>query len=197
VAMLTAMLIPAVARGDADPASDVLLGESVFYPYMPTVAPSLQRTLNGETAAAAKAHFPLKVALIGTPVDLGAIPILFGKPQKYAEFLDTEISFQTKQPVLVVMPAGYGIQGVSQRVTAAAASLKKPGSGSDGLAQAAIAAVAKLAVADGHPLADVPGASGAGASGNSSTLIIIVVAAVAVASAAGLVAVRRRRATAG
>ena len=78
----------ALARADGDPASDVLLGQSVFYPYQPAVSASLQKQLDAETAAAQKAKFPIKVALIGSPVDLGVIPDLFGQPQKYANFLD-------------------------------------------------------------------------------------------------------------
>ena len=76
---------PRAARADGDPASDVLLGENVFYPYAPPVSPALQKTLNAETAAAKAAGFPLKVALIAAPVDLGVIPDLFGKPQQYAD----------------------------------------------------------------------------------------------------------------
>ena len=126
VALLASALLPAAVLADGDPASDVLLGENVFYPYSPPTSPALQKQLNAETAAAKQAHFPLKVALIGAPVDLGVIPSLFGKPQKYADFLDQEISFQTKQPLLVVMAAGYGVQGVDAKTKAAAAALAKP-----------------------------------------------------------------------
>src|ERR1700730_9705855 len=101
-------LVPVGAQADGDPASDVLLGESVFYPYSPPVSTSLQKTLNATVLAAAHSGFRLKVALIASPVDLGVIPDLFNKPQNYADFLDQEISFQTKQPLLVVMPAGFG-----------------------------------------------------------------------------------------
>ena len=123
---LGALSLAPAALADGDPASDVLLGENVFYPYSPQVTPALQRTLNTETAAAKKAGFPLKVALIAGPVDLGVIPDLFDKPQKYADFLDQEISFQRKQPLLVVMPAGYGVSGVGAAATAALASIPKP-----------------------------------------------------------------------
>src|SRR5271163_1216609 len=110
-ALLAPTLGPAAARADGDPASDVLLGQNVFYPYTPAVSPAIQKTLDAETTAASRAKFPIKVALIASPVDLGVIPDLFGKPQKYADFLDQEISFQTKQPLLVVMSAGYGVEG--------------------------------------------------------------------------------------
>ena len=147
------MSAPAAALADGDPASDVLLGENVFYPYSPAVSADLQRTLNGETAAASRAHFPIRVALIAAPSDLGAIPTLFGKPQQYADFLDQEISFlDIKQLLLVVMPDGYGIRQLGPAATRAVATLKRPASAkTDDLARAAILAVPKLASAAGHP----------------------------------------------
>jgi hypothetical protein len=195
--LLTAALAPAGARADGDPASDVLLGQNVFYPYTPAVSPAIQKTLDAETAAASQAKFPIKVALIASPVDLGVIPDLFGKPQKYAEFLDQEISFQTKQPLLVVMPAGYGVQGIHGPAAAAVTSLPKPaGPTSSALAQAAISAVAKLAADSGHPIkgvAGIPGSSGA-SGGSSTTPIVIALVAAAVLTAAALIVVRRRQA---
>ncbi|HEY3725974.1 MAG TPA: hypothetical protein VGL51_02295 [Solirubrobacteraceae bacterium] len=193
-ALLAAMLVPAVAAADGDPASDVLLGENVFYPYNPPVPRAVQRTLNAETAAAKRAGFPLKVALIASPIDLGVIPDLFGKPQKYADFLDQEISFQGKQPLLVVMAAGYGLQGVTGPAKLAVRGLSPPnGKTSTDLAQAAITAVAKLSSAAGHDLKGVPGVPGAGGgSGGSSTPIVIALAAAAILVATALIVLRRR-----
>jgi hypothetical protein len=195
VAIAVAAAIPAAALADGDPASDVLLGENVFYPYSPAVSASTQRTLNAVTAAAHRARFPIKVALIASPVDLGVIPDLFGKPQKYADFLDQEISFQAKQPLLVVMPAGYGVEGMSAAAAASLATLAKPaGSRSDDLAKAAIKAVPALARASGHPIAS--GGSGGGSGGGSSSAIILgalIVAALATATV--LVVLRRRQAS--
>jgi hypothetical protein len=197
VLLAAALLAPAAALGDGDPASDTLLGLNVFYPYSPPVAASVQRTLNAETAAAKKAGFPLKVALIAAPTDLGVIPDLFGRPQKYADFLDQEISFQRKQPLLVVMASGYGLQGVNTLATNAGRGLRPPaGRTSTDLAQAAITAVAKLAAASGHPLKGVPGTSHAAGKGGggSSTPIVVGLAVAAVLVAAALVALRRRQA---
>jgi hypothetical protein len=195
IALAAAILAPASALADGDPASDVLLGESVFYPYAPTVTAGLQKTLNAEAAAAGRAHFPIKVALIESPADLGAIPTLFDKPQQYADFLDQEISFaNTLDPLLVVMPNGYGVRGLSPPATSAAASLSKPRSGqSDDLARAAIMAVPKLAAAAGHPVGAISSVSGTG--GVSSTLTLSVLAAAAIASAAAVLTIRNRRAT--
>lgn len=189
---VTVALSPTIARADGDPASDVLLGESVFYPYSPAVSTALAKTLNAETAAATRHHFPIKVALIASPVDLGVIPDLFGKPQPYATFLDQEISFQTKQPLLVVMSTGYGLEGMTPQARTAIASVAKPTGGkSDDLARAAITAVAKLAAAEGHPLA---GASGSGG-GSSTTIVLAVLILAALASGGALFALRRRRTT--
>jgi hypothetical protein len=194
--LVAAMLVPAAVLADGDPASDVLLGQSVFYPYQPPVSKSVAATLNAETGAAKRAGFPLKVALIASPIDLGVIPDLFGKPRQYADFLDQEISFQGKQPLLVVMAAGYGVQGVTGPGKLAVAALKPPaGKTSNDLANAAIGAVAKIAAASGHKLTGVPGvpgSTGSGSGSSSSTVIVALLAAAAVLVAGALIVLRRR-----
>jgi len=187
------VLTPATpALGDADPASDVLLGENVFYPYDPPVSAQLQAELNRETAAAHQSHFPLKVALIATPVDLGAIPSFFGKPMQYAAFLDQEISFEGKVPLLVVMPDGYGDASLSSSARAIVGSLTPPaGHTSDALAEAAIAGVRKLSAAAGHPVN--PSSGGASTSGGSVALPLIILAAVCVLIAGAIIALRSGR----
>ena len=56
VALLAAsaglLAAPVAARADGDPASDILLGTNVFYPFDPPVSAAVQRTLNATTAAA-------------------------------------------------------------------------------------------------------------------------------------------------
>jgi len=198
LASLAAALAPRWARADGDPASDELIGANVFYPFSPPVSAGLQRTLDSETSAAGRVHFPIKVALIASPADLGAIPSLFAKPQQYADFLDQEISFAgTKTLLLVVMPDGYGVQGLPRAATVAAASLAKPpGRQTDDLAQAAILAVPKLAAAAGHPIGAVPGAPAAdgGKNGAPAEVGAGALAFVAVIAAAAVVWFRRRRA---
>jgi hypothetical protein len=197
LAVLAAALAPTSALADGDPASDVLLGENVFYPFSPTVSPGLQRLLNAETAAAANAaRTPVKVALIHMPADLGAIPSLFAKPQEYADFLIQEISFSnSKQLLLVVMPNGYGVVGLGPTGQRAVASLKKPGGQIDDMARAAITAVSKLAAADGHPIGTVT-AAGSGTSSTPTSAIAALVAAAAITIAATVLAIRQRRARA-
>jgi hypothetical protein len=198
VALLAAAAIVAAprARADGDPASDVLLGENVFYPYQPATSKTLMASLNSATNAAAKQHFPLKVALIASPIDLGVVPQMLGKPQTYASFLDVEISFEKKQPLLVVMKDGYGVEGLPSAAIAAAAKLSPPAGGTpDDLAQAALSATGKLAAAAGHPITGVkssssPSGGGGGGGGNAVLLIVLIVAALGTAGA--LIAVRRR-----
>ncbi len=208
IALAAAVLAPALAstraHADGDPASDMLLGQNVFYPFSPAVSAGLQKSLNAEAAAAGRAHFPIKVALIESPADLGAIPSLFAKPQQYATFLDQEISFaNTKDLLLVVMPNGYGVAGLTPAVTSAAASLPKPaGRGSDGLAHAALLAIPKLAAAAGHPVETAPGAAGSGAArpgagggGGGATVAGVAALAVGAVVIAGAVMWFRRRRT--
>jgi hypothetical protein len=197
-------LHPPQARADGDPASDVLLGTDVFYPFEP-VSHSLTVTLSKEAAEARKLKAPIKVALIPTAIDLGTITALFGQPQSYADFLAQEISFVGKAPLLIVMPNGYGTNDMPAAAVAVVKALPKPaGKTANDLAQAAIAAVPKILAAEGHPLpgtgagAGVPGAGGGGSGssggGGSAGLIIGLIAA-GVLGAGAIVAARLRRRT--
>jgi hypothetical protein len=214
--MLALLLASSSARADGDPASDVLPDQTVFYPYSPPVSANLQRILNAETAATSRAHLPIKVALIASPTDLGAITQLFDQPQRYADFLDQEINHPA---LLVVMPTGYGVQGLPARATFALRSLAAPASGqSDDLARAAILAVFKLASAAGDPIsrnfgvlpADTspttkttstagrrvqPGADSPRASSGMSpaALVVAILALAAAVTVTVLIAIRRRR----
>ncbi len=193
---LLALLVPAAALADGDPASDVLLGENVFYPYSPPVTPAIQKSLNALTQNAKASGFPVKVALIQSPVDLGVIPDLFGKPQKYADFLDQEISFQGKQPLLVVMATGYGVQGLPAKAAAAVPALPKPtGKTSNDLAQAALSVIPKLAAAAGVQIKGAP-QHHASRSSASALLVALIAAAALVALALAVVTMRRRKAPA-
>ncbi len=196
IAIVGALLLPpSAALGDADPASDTLVTASVFYPYSKPVSSQLQKTLNADVAAAARAHFPIKVALIGAPLDLGGLPALFGKPQPYAKFLDQELTFNGKPLLLVVMPAGYGVAGLSPAATAAAAALPKPAvKTSDDLARAAVAAIPKLANASGHPLGPIRPSGGGGGGSILDDLGFAIVAVAALLAAANIIAFRRRQA---
>lgn len=135
------------ARADGDPASDMLVVQNVFLPYeAPSHAAAAE--LEKEVAAVYAADDRVKVALVATRVDLGAIPSLFGKPSQYAAFLGGELAGFYVGPLLIVMPSGYGIYD-GGRSTAAEqgvlARLAPPGSAKpDTLASDAANAVGQL-----------------------------------------------------
>lgn len=188
---LLALLIPAApVLADADPASDVLLAQDVFLPYQPnTVSPAIAKALNETVSRAHAAGFPVKVALIAAAQDLGAIPNLFGHPQQYAQFLDREISFNTRTPLLVVMPQGLGVAAAGK-----APPMAVSGTGADALARAAIPAVAAISTASGHPIAapPIPAGGGAASHGGPSPLLTFGAPVVLVVLFALAVALARR-----
>jgi hypothetical protein len=149
------------ARADGDPASDILLTEDAFFPYAPPVSDKLKTALKDTLKQARSAGYPMKVALINTEADLGAYPNLFNKPQEYANLLNRELATlnphgdaQKDVHLLIVMPGGYGGSNLGDGVDKALAGVDIQGDAqSDGLARAAIGAVARIATENGH---DVP-----------------------------------------
>jgi hypothetical protein len=198
--LIAGAIVPAAARADGDPASDVLLGQNVFYP-LQTVPSFLRHRLNRVAERAHQAGLPIKIALINVPSDLGVYPSLYGKPQAYASaILEKELSFHGPQPLLVVMSDGYGIAGFKAPAVTAAGSLPKP-TGPKGhnlaeLVQAATNAIPKLAAADGHPLtvSRKPVSSGDGSSGVRRGLLLVILVLAAVIVAGMLVLLRLRQA---
>ncbi len=194
-----AAAVPGSARADGDPASDVLLGQDVFLPYSP-VSPAVQQHLYTVTAAARRAGYPLKVALISATTDLGVVPSLFGKPSSYAQFLSAELAGVVSGPVLVVMPAGFGLAvGGRPRATTALAGLPiSPGP--DGLGTAAVSATERLAAAAGHPLpagaAGPTAGEGAGADTVRHAVTAVAVLVLLAGAAMGAGAMARGRAAA-
>jgi hypothetical protein len=88
---------------------------------------------------------PLKVAIIARASDLGSVTALFSKPQSYATFLDTEISFMTKEPLLVVMANGDGVEGLpAPEERAVLAAPRATGHSGAALAVAALGAVRRI-----------------------------------------------------
>ena len=187
------LAVPAPALGDADPASDVLLLQNTFVPGSPLPSGAFSEQLRGVTERAHKAGFALRVAVIGSPSDLGAIPGMFGHPQRYAGFLGTELTAgKLTVALLVVMPAGFG----SFELPAAGAlrALRAPPADSDGLVRAAIEAIEKLSAAEGHPV-KAPPAKGGG--GGAPTALVFVVPVILLALAGLAVSRRARRVDAG
>ena len=100
----------------------------------------------------------IKVALIYNQTDLGAIPSLFGRPTDYAHFLGIELGLWYVGPLLVVMPAGFGIYDGGRSTVAEDAvlrSLRVDATSPDGLTRSATTAVQRLASASALDSADI------------------------------------------
>ncbi len=135
-----------VARADGDPASDVLYTTNTYLPYETPPAPAAAALKTAVESAYAK-HYRVKVAVIGTQVDLGAVPSLWGKPAQYARFLGTELETFYVGPLLIVMPQGFGIYDGGRSITAETKVLdgtKIKAGDSEGLTRAAADAVTRM-----------------------------------------------------
>ena len=146
---VTVALPAAVARADGDPASDTLLEQSVFFPYNAPSQPAQLALKQAVDRVYARGN-RIKVALIADQTDLGSVPSLFGHPADYAHLLGAELGLWYVGPVLVVMPAGFGIYDGGRSTQAEDAilrSLPVDASSPDRLAQGATTAVQRLTAA--------------------------------------------------
>ncbi len=148
------LVLTSSAQADGDPASDVLVFKAYFLPYAPQTPVDAEQQLNVATAAADRAGYPIRVAVISGPGDLGIVPQYDGRPAEYAPFLGQELRFAYKGGLITVMDDGYGLYGIEdEKVKAALAALPKPASNDPkDLAVAGANAVVALATAAGKTL---------------------------------------------
>jgi hypothetical protein len=193
-ALAAALLLPAVARADGDPASDFLVTLDAFVPVDGGIPAGDGQQLVGLLKDAKAKSFPVKVALIPKRQDLGAVTILWKQPQRYAKFLGQELFYVFKGKLLIVMPNGYGIYEHGRPIAADRAfldSLPPPKSASD-VARAATVAVQRLALRQEIVL--TPEKAPAHKSTNNRDRLVILLAAVgAVALGVLIVSARKLR----
>lgn len=192
--LLAACTAAPLASADGDPASDYLYTQQVFIPFDIKAPVSAQSDLHRTIAGANRGGFAIRVAIISSAYDLGAVPSLWRKPQTYARFLGQELLFVYKQRLLIVMPNGFGFFWSGHDVAKEYATLGKISiaPGGTGLLTAAHDAAVELAEATGVDVApSQPPKSTA-----SRDRLIIIVGSVAIAAAGLLVRafLRRRRA---
>lgn len=178
------LLLPALALADGDPASDVLAGQALYLPSDSGTTARVQAQLSAVVAAAGRAGLPLRVAVIPSRADLGSVGALWRRPAAYARFLGLELSLVFRGTLLVAMPDGFG----AVRVTAAGATpLALTGSANtSALTAVTVAAVRRLAAAQGRPLPAVRPATAAGTGGSGIdgvALAVLIVGAAAIAAA--------------
>jgi hypothetical protein len=193
LAVVVAVVVP-VALADGDPASDYLLSQPVFLPIDNPVSPNQAATFAKLVLGAEKSGFPIKVAVISSKYDLGSVPILFGTPQKYADFLGQELFYYYKNTLLIVMPNGYGIYDHGKSTVADQAVLTKlaPAHATNGnvLAAAATRAVEALAK---HAGVKISARTSSGSSSTSQERLELGIGALVVLLLAGAGAFLRRR----
>ena len=188
---LAALGFASIARADGDPASDYLLANQVFVTTPSGSLSPAQRQLVKTVAAANRAGFTIRVAVIANPTDLGAIPQLWRQPRTYARFLGQELSLAYKQRLLVLMPNGFGFNwpGHSSEPEYRVLAKVPIQPGSRALSLSAAAAVHRLSAA--HIPAAGTAAASAPSSGPSAVLILAIVL-VFVAALAAITVVRMR-----
>ncbi len=167
--------VPA-AHADGDPASDFLLARDTFVPFDANISKAQTEQLDAIVADAKDRGFKIKVALIASEVDLGAVPSLWRKPETYARFLGQELFFLYKGRLLTVMPNGYGVSRAGKPLASAQRvvdALPKPGDDGPALAAAAIRAVQRLGAQAGVQLAIPKASSGGNATHDRIVLAVI------------------------
>ena len=197
VAVTVCLSAPSLAGANGDPASDYLLTQNSFLPFTTKIDQTSVQRLNALLVAAKAKTFPIRVAVILSPSDLGTAFSLFGQPEKYVRFLGLELSFGYRGRLLVVMPSGYGFAvngNPDPKASAVLTKLPPPGRDATKEVDAAIVAVQKLAAGEGRHLA-VPKVSGG--SSSRDRLTIAAAATAGIALIAAIVLYRRRDGPAG
>jgi hypothetical protein len=191
--VLAACAVAGTARADGDPASDYLLGTQVFIPFDMKLPAAQQQELVSIVHDANKSGYAIRVALIGSAYDLGAVTSLWRKPRPYARFLAAEVEFIYKRRLLIVMPNGFGFNWQKHPSTKEYAVLSTVpiGTGAAGMLDSAVTAVQKLATASGVTIvrAKTPASTKSG----SHDRLFIVLAAIAGLALAVLLRLALRR----
>ena len=180
----------------------------------PTAGVSVPAQLRlGETLQRAQRDgVPIRVAIIATPSDLGAVGSLWRQPQAYARFLGLELALSYKGRLLVVMPNGVGFNWPGHSPAAVKQALRGlvGGTSGDDLAAAAQTAARRVAATSGvslpaasastspaSPASDAtPTSSPSARSQHKDTVVAAVVLALALLAAVGFGARRVMRARA-
>jgi hypothetical protein len=139
------------AYADGDPASDVLAVQNLFLPVDAGIPAGDRLELTDLLDQSARRGYPLRVAIVGSPSDLGSVTALWRRPETYARFLGSELALVYHGTVLVVMPNGYGsdVTAAGTRTASGETRLPLP---ARHLGSAAIAAVERFATSARTPL---------------------------------------------
>ena len=172
---LSHVALPAPARADGDPASDVLATQALFVPQDAGISIPKQGQLAAVIQAAARSGYQIRLAIIASRSDLGSVTELWRQPQTYARFLGQELSLVYRGPLLVVMPRGLGFYNGGSSISSERSALRDVGIRvrGAGLAAIALTAIQRLAAAAGHSVAIPPPVSTARRSGTDDMIAVV------------------------
>ena len=142
---------PSPARADGDPASDVLANQVLFLPAAARISKLEELRLASLIDAANHDALPIRVAIIASPSDLGAVTELWDQPRAYARFLGLELALTGQDGVLVVMPDGVGFYSPGHSAPATYALVGRVASGHSGPALVNAAQAAVMSIARSRP----------------------------------------------
>jgi hypothetical protein len=185
---LAVIATPVAALADGDPASDVLAAQRVYLPADAGASLRQQAELDAVTQAAARAGYPVRVAVIAGPSDLGSVAALWRRPQSYADYLGQELSLVFGGRVLVVMPDGLGLYRSGRSAAAERIALADRPAPGRALAVAVLGALQRLTSATGHRLpsadfASPPAAAGSRPGGITIASIVLIAGAAVIVAA--------------
>ena len=166
LALLLTILVgvrPSPARADGDPASDVLVNEALFLPADAAIPVREQLRLVSLLDAARQDGLPIRLAIISSPSDLGAVSELWDRPRAYARFLGFELSLTSRAPLLVVMPNGVGFYSPGHFATAIYDLVGRIPAGRSGSALVSAAQAAVMSVAEAAHVRLIPPGRATGA----------------------------------
>lgn len=136
-----------VASAHGDPASLYLQSSPVYVPTDVSFPAAKKQRLQELVAAANDAGFTIRVAIVASAYELGAVTELWRRPRVYARFVTAELKDEAAYGgrVLAVMPDGFGYGGTQRRAAYASLAKVRIGPGNRGLIDGAIAGVRRLA----------------------------------------------------
>jgi hypothetical protein len=182
------------ALADGDPASDYLISQQTFLPFDAKIPAASSEQLAGLVRNANKNGYKIRVAVIATRYDLGAVTALWKQPKTYASFLAAEIAFFYRGPLLIVMPNGLGFHAPKGATKAGYRSIAgvRPAPGASGLMTAAVSGVERLAAAHGvHAQPPAVAAAPKQSYGIDRIVIAVVVGLIAIVLVLGAFGYRR------
>jgi hypothetical protein len=192
--LLGAVVGAPAARADGDPASDYLLGQQTFVSPNARISSADIAQLNALVTDARRRGYTIRIAVIQSSYDLGAVTALDKKPRQYAHFLSQELRLVYKKRLLVVMPNGFGIADDGRPAPAEQVILDKlaPAGRLDGSALIA-ATVTALRALTGHAGVPIAVTRASGDSTTRDSVVIGSAVALVLLLAGGSIYIRRSR----